>query len=137
MKVEIKSVDLERLCDEISKHVGEVLIFELERSIKRVDAIATGYLAKSFRWKKIGKMKYVVESEAPYSSVVEFGCSPHIPPFEPILKWVNIKKKEYGEEAEKSAWRIIRKIEKYGYEGRYYARMALSELIRKFRGVER
>jgi hypothetical protein len=44
-----------------------------------------------------------------------------------------VKKGEVGEEAEAAAWRVLKKIEREGYEGRFYARDSLKELVRRGR----
>lgn len=110
--------------------VGKRLIELMQRDLERKDAIATGYLYKSFRVKAEG-LEGMVINEAPYSAVLEFGCVPHTPPYDAILKWVMVKKGEVGEEAEAAAWRVLKKIEREGYEGRFYARDSLRELVRR------
>jgi hypothetical protein len=110
--------------------VGERLIELMQRDLERKDAIATGYLYRSFKIKAEGLDGKVI-NEAPYSAVLEFGCVPHTPPYDAILKWVMIKKGEVGEEAETAAWRVLKKIEREGYEGRFYARDSLRELVRR------
>jgi hypothetical protein len=110
--------------------VGKGLIELMQGDLRRKDAIATGYLYKSFRVKAEG-LEGMVINEAPYSAVLEFGCSPHTPPYDAILKWVMVKKGEVGEEAERAAWRVLKKIEREGYEGRFYARDSLRELVRR------
>jgi len=92
------------------------------------DAIATGYLYDSFNVNVEGDVGFV-KNEAPYSLVLEVGCVPHTPPYNAILNWVYVKKQETGEEAKRAAWRIVKKIEKEGYEGRFYARDALERLV--------
>jgi hypothetical protein len=113
--------------------VGKRLIELMQRDLERKDAIATGYLYRSFKVKAEG-LEGMVINEAPYSAVLEFGCVPHTPPYDAILRWVMIKKGEVGEEAEKAAWRVLKKIEKEGYEGRFYARDSLRELVSRGRG---
>jgi len=110
--------------------VGERLIELMQRDLERKDAIATGYLYRSFKIKAEGLDGKVI-NEAPYSAVLEFGCVPHTPPYDAILKWVMIKKGEVGEEAETAAWREMKKSEREGYEGRFYARDSLRELVRR------
>ena len=114
----------------VVESVGKKLVELMQRDLERKDAIATGYLYKSFRVKAEG-LEGMVINEAPYSAVLEFGCVPHTPPYDAILRWVMIKKGEVGEEAEKAAWRVLKKIEREGYEGRFYARDSLRELVRR------
>jgi len=116
-----------RLRNAILGLVADDLIEALKDSVRFVDAVATGYMVSSFE-KRIERGEGLVYNDAPYSAVVEFGCAPHKPPYEAILRWVEIKKHEYGDEAKRAAWRIVRKIEREGYIGRYYARKALEEM---------
>jgi len=104
----------------------------MQRELRAKDAIATGYLYSAFKIMVEGDVGFV-RNEAPYSRVLEYGCRPHTPPYDEILNWVMVKKEEVGEEAEKAAWRIVKKIEKEGYEGRFYARDALERLVRSGR----
>jgi len=110
--------------------VGKRLVELMQKDLERKDAIATGYLYRSFKVKAEGLEGKII-NEAPYSAVLEFGCAPHTPPYDAILRWVMIKKGEVGEEAEAAAWRVLKKIEREGYEGRFYARDSLRELVRR------
>jgi hypothetical protein len=114
--------------ESIIRSVGEKLIEEMKSQLVEKDAIATSYLYNSFTVMVEGDIGRV-ENKAPYSSVLEVGCVPHTPPYDAILNWVYIKKKETGEDAERAAWRIVKKIEREGYEGRFYARDSLRWLV--------
>jgi hypothetical protein len=122
------------LLEGVLEAVATELVKWLAAEVVTKDAIASGLLVGSFEVKHgLRKLEYVVENEAPYSAIVEFGAPPHRPPYEAILEWVRIKKGERGEEAEKAAWRIVKKIEREGYEPRYYARDALRKFTKRVR----
>ncbi|MEM1800934.1 MAG: hypothetical protein QXF58_04255 [Desulfurococcaceae archaeon] len=131
IRAEIVKRDVFRLFDSVAEIISEVLIEEMREELKRKDAIATGYLYNSFTYKKQRGGEWAIINEAPYSAILEFGCGPHTPPYDAILNWVKIKKKEPEGEAEKAAWRIIKKIEREGYAPRYYARDVLRRIHRK------
>lgn len=128
MRVEVDRKSLAKILDVVCESIAEWIIDGFREELKRKDAIATGYLYRSFMVMKSGECEYEVVNVAPYSEVLEFGCLPHRPPYEEILNWVKIKKKEVGEEAERAAWRIVRKIEYEGYAPRYYARDFLRQI---------
>jgi hypothetical protein len=128
IRVSISREDNRQFFEDVMRAVGDKLIELMRRNIEERDAIATGYLYNSFDVIIEGDTG-IVKNEAPYSLVLEGGCVPHKPPYDAILNWVYVKKKEVGELAETSAWRIVKKIEKEGYEGRFYARDALREVV--------
>jgi hypothetical protein len=130
IRIKIPIEENSEFFEAIIERVGNLVIKEMQKQLEEKDAIATKYLYRSF---KVFPDDYRGEiiSEAPYSGVVEYGAKPHTPNYDAILTWVIVKKQEEGEEAEKSAWRIIKKIERVGYEGKYYARDALREVVRR------
>ncbi|MEM0478332.1 MAG: HK97 gp10 family phage protein [Candidatus Caldarchaeum sp.] len=131
MRVEIPQEDIDKLVEVIGEIIAEKIVDDLPEEVRKKDAIATGYMARSFKYRATSKTELEVFNEAPYSAVVEFGCVPHRPPYEAIYNWVLIKKKETGEEAERAAWRIVKKIEKEGYGPRYFTRDYLRRLSRQ------
>jgi hypothetical protein len=128
IRVSILREDNRRFFEEVIRAVGDRLVGLMKENLEERDAIATGYLYNSFNVVVEGDSG-VVKNDAPYSLVLEVGCVPHRPPYDEILNWVYVKKKETGELAEASAWRIVRKIEREGYEGRFYAKDALREVV--------
>jgi hypothetical protein len=128
IRVSISREDNRQFFEDVIRTVGDRLVELMRENLRERDAIATGYLYNSFNVVAEGESG-IVKNDAPYSLVLEMGCVPHRPPYNAILNWVYVKKKETGELAEKSAWRIVKKIEKEGYEGRFYARDALSEVV--------
>jgi hypothetical protein len=128
IRVSILREDNRRFFEDVIRSVGDKLIELMKENLEERDAIATGYLYNSFDVVVEGESG-IVKNDAPYSLVLEVGCVPHRPPYDAILNWVYVKKKEVGELAETSAWRIVRKIEREGYEGRFYARDALREVV--------
>jgi hypothetical protein len=128
IRVSISREDNRRFFEEVIRAVGDRLVGLMKENLEERDAIATGYLYNSFNVVVEGDSG-VVKNDAPYSLVLEVGCVPHRPPYDEILNWVYVKKKETGELAEASAWRIVRKIEREGYEGRFYAKDALREVV--------
>jgi hypothetical protein len=128
IRVSVSKEDNRRFFEDVIRVVGDRLVELMKENLEERDAIATGYLYNSFDVVVEGDSGFV-RNEAPYSLVLEMGCIPHRPPYDAILNWVYVKKKEVGELAEKSAWRIVKKIEKEGYEGRFYARDALREVV--------
>lgn len=127
--VKINREDNRRFFEQLIEVVGNRLIELMRKELEQKDAIATGYLYSSFRLEVEGEVGFV-RNEAPYSKVLEYGCVPHTPSYEAILRWVEIKKEEVGPEAERAAWKIVKKIEREGYEGRFYARDALERMVR-------
>jgi hypothetical protein len=128
IRVSILREDNRRFFEDVIRAVGDRLVGLMKENLEERDAIATGYLYNSFNVVVEGDSG-VVKNDAPYSLVLEVGCVPHRPPYDEILNWVYVKKKETGELAEASAWRIVRKIEREGYEGRFYAKDALREVV--------
>jgi hypothetical protein len=128
IRVSISREDNRRFFEDVIRAVGDRLVGLMKENLEERDAIATGYLYNSFNVVVEGDSG-VVKNDAPYSLVLEVGCVPHRPPYDEILNWVYVKKKETGELAEASAWRIVRKIEREGYEGRFYAKDALREVV--------
>ena len=128
IQVSISGEDNRRFFEDVIRAVGDRLVELMRENLVERDAIATGYLYNSFNVVAEGESGFV-KNDAPYSLVLEVGCVPHRPPYDEILNWVYVKKKETGELAEKSAWRIVKKIEREGYEGRFYARDALREVV--------
>lgn len=68
-----------------------------------------------------GKMS----SPLTYALPVEMGTKPHFPPMEPLINWVESKLGLYGDEAERAARGIQRKIGRFGTPGYGMARFAL------------
>lgn len=68
-----------------------------------------------------GKMS----SPLPYALPVEMGTKPHYPPLEPLINWVEAKLGLYGDEAERAARGIQRKIGRFGTPGYGMAHFAL------------
>jgi hypothetical protein len=128
IRVSISREDNRRFFEDVIRAVGDRLVGLMKENLEERDAIATGYLYNSFNVVVEGESGFV-KNDAPYSLVLEVGCVPHRPPYDEILNWVYVKKKETGELAETSAWRIVRKIEREGYEGRFYAKDALREVV--------
>ena len=132
MRVQIYEKDMIEFFGGILDIVSEKLVELMREQLREKDAIATGYLYESFEVKRGRTLtERIVENKAPYSAILEFGCPPHRPPYEAILNWVKIKKHEIGEDAEKAAWRIVKKIEKEGYDPRFYARDALRKMTKR------
>lgn len=136
IRCSIPQEDIDKIGEAIGELIAGIMVEDLPEEVKKKDAVATGYLARSFKYRKIDTQELEVFNEAPYSAAVEFGCAPHAPPYEPIRLWVEIKKKESGAEADRAAWRIVRKIEKEGYDPRYFARDYLMRLSSRVLTVE-
>ena len=103
----------------VSNMLEEVAKFAEKRQIDNIndmELVASGLMRDSVGMVKLDELEFVVGNEAPYAPFVNWGAPPHRPPFEKILKWVQIKKGESGIEARNAAKRIVMKIEREGLE---------------------
>jgi hypothetical protein len=107
-------------------------------------ATNTGALAQSWQTQARAYDTVVVFSNLLYAPFVEYGTRPHLPPFDPIRKWVHEKfqlsGKKLDEVAAKVRWKIFRK----GTSEKRYLRDAvekfnlsayIDELIREWENV--
>jgi hypothetical protein len=128
LRVEFDEKEVRDVLSRILDKIADSLIEKMKENIVQMDAVATGMLIKSFEKKK-EEDAVVVENTAPYAYLVEFGTEPHDVPFEPILRWVIIKKGESLEDAVESAWRIVAKIKREGTEEKPFVRNAIHQLV--------
>jgi len=133
MRIEIDERELMKALDKKLRHITSSIIMDAKDITRERDIIATGLYLKSFHSLKEKDCNYLIWNEAPYSKIVEFGSEPHSSPFNEILKWVMVKKKEEGEEAVRSAWAIVKHIEKYGLEPRFVLSDAIQRTKRRLK----
>lgn len=55
--------------------------------LKRVTPVHDGLLAKAWRVRNTKEGAELI-NDAPYAGVIEMGARPHMPPWEPIIRWV-------------------------------------------------
>jgi len=131
LEIVIDEDELKMALDKKMRNIATNLVEELKDITRERDIVATGLYVKSFHTKKAGDSVYDIWNDTPYSKIVEWGAEPHTPPFDAILKWVVIKKKEEGREAVTSAWKIVKHIEKYGLEPNFVFTDAIVRLKRR------
>jgi hypothetical protein len=117
-----------------------------EKTAKNIHERAsnTGRLGQSWTVQPISYDKVKVFTNVLYAPFVEYGTRPHLPPFDPIRKWVHEKfqlsGKKLDEVAAKVRWKIFRK----GTSEKRYLRDAvekfnlsayIDELIREWENV--
>lgn len=68
----------------------------------------------------------VVGSASPAVAAVELGTRPHMPPVAAILLWVQDKFGLAGEDAERMAWGVARKIKAHGTKGQGHFQRTLA-----------
>ncbi|MGQ9642014.1 MAG: HK97 gp10 family phage protein [Candidatus Bathycorpusculaceae bacterium] len=125
---------MKEVVDAIMEKLAEELAENMRVNIKEKNAIATGALLKSIASVKVRPLEYVVGSDCPYAVYVEYGTEPHTPPFDAILKWVEVKLQLGGAEAREVAAKVVRKIAREGTEPKSFITPAVFELVWKYRG---
>ena len=102
----------------------------LQQLTTEVGAVATGrfrdgwfVVTKGLRFPEFINM-------APWAGYVEYGRKPgRAPPHDAIVRWVEIKFRIGGAEAERMAWAIGQKIAAQGIKGRYILKRARPKII--------
>lgn len=77
-------------------------------------------------------MEKRITYDAPYADDIELGTSPHYPPYNVILSWVQRKLGKTGKNAEDIANRICWNIYHYGTDPHPYLRPAIEEALVDF-----
>ena len=76
------------------------------------------------------------ESGFYYAAAVEFGTRPHRPPFQPIRRWVWLKRRGLGvssKEVDSVAWAIVQKIARVGTKKQPFLEPAAHHVLRSWR----
>jgi len=71
-----------------------------------------------------------------YASAVEHGTRPHYPPFDPIRRWVWLKRGGLGvsdKEVDSTAWAIVRKIGRVGTKPHPFLHPSAKNVLRTWR----
>lgn len=89
----------------------------------------TGALLQSGTIKKIGEMNFEIRYTAPYADFVEWGCSPHSAPVEPLIEWARRKLGKSEKEANSIGWAIRTKILQEGQEPKFFLQSAVSSVL--------
>jgi hypothetical protein len=134
MRILFDKEAVDAIQESILKSLGDTIIDEALRTADRDKMPASGLYDKSWDNRQISKTRREVGNTAPYAKVVEYGAKPFIPPYAPILEWVKKKKKEEGEEAEKSAYKIVHYIQMNGLKAHRILTRAVSTAVRKHSG---
>jgi hypothetical protein len=135
VRVEIDRKTVEKAVGDVLETIGESLLEEAKLETHNSKVVATGLYARSFESRKTGVFSREVGNTAPYARIVEWGARPHRPPYEPILKWVKVKKGEHGEDAERTAWKIVAKIEREGNEPKFVMTKAVVRTVEDYGGA--
>lgn len=125
IRVKFRAEGLRRFADKVSRRVAERIYEESQKNIEEMDIIASGHLKRSGFVGKLSDGVWVVKYYMPYSSFIEYGTEPHMPPVEPLIEWAKIKLGMDEKEAKKVAWAIAMKIAKEGTKPRPFLRNAI------------
>lgn len=126
VKIEIKNLD--KILGLLGKDIATQIFEKSQKNIDEMNIMASGYLKKSGRVEKVSFNTYRIVYDAPYAIFVEYGTSPHMPPIEPLIRWVKLKFGVSDEEARRIAWSIANKIKEEGTEPKPFLRNAIDEV---------
>ena len=139
----------EQTWHEVTDLIKETIFVIHKEAVSRVP-VATGILRESIHFdfeETENFFRGLVKVGAHYGPYVEFGTRPHMPPVEPIQKWVEIKSRRFvrtksgkqrwikgkqGKEARSIAWAIAMTIKKKGTKAHPYLRPAWEKGIAFF-----
>lgn len=119
--------------DHVLDEMADFILADSQQRIKNNKSIDTGFMAKTANITRQFLRKEITYP-APYSAHVEFGTTPHMPPIEPIKKYLMRKTGMNEKEATNAAWAVAKKIAKEGTEPKPFLRPALNAAIAKFGG---
>lgn len=128
------ALEIRKQADKILDDAADYLLAQSQLNIKANGSINTGFMARSGYVKRKPGRKEVGYS-APYAAFVEFGTDPHMPPIEPLKRYL-MKKEGLGEkEATSRAWAMAKAIEREGTMPHPFLRPAIEETVRRYRSV--
>lgn len=128
-----RTVDQE-IDDQLNEIVDKIFS-ESQENIIRYGAVDTGFMLRSGNINREFLVKEIIYS-APYAVSVEFGREPgHMPPVEPIKKWLMRKFHMSEKKAENTAWAIAKKIQKSGTRARPFLRDAVRTIGAEYGGI--
>jgi hypothetical protein len=126
-----KNIQLET--DKVLDEMADFVLADSQRRVKDNGSIDTGFLVKTANVNRKFLRKEITYP-APYAAFVEYGTTPHMPPIEPIKKYLMRKTGMSEKEATNAAWAVAKRIAKEGTEPKPFLRPALIAAIAKFGG---